>query len=216
MGLFKGMRDLKALGDHHGGMPSIKDALSDLGKVADDRGEGEVLRDGVPAKAIVRGFAMPVADDRFAMEIDLEVQPRNGAPYPVTYRFPTARMKAPLTPGLDVPVKVHPSDPQRIAVQWDIHQGAIAAAGGDMAAVQQGLNQTYGGAADAAMRQAMENMKTGGQDPPATFAPGGGTPAPAAGDDSMERLRKLGELRASGVLTDSEFEAQKAKILADM
>ena len=35
--------------------------------------------------------------------------------------------------------------------------------------------------------------------------------APAA--DPLEQLKQLGELKASGVLTDAEFEAQKAKIL---
>ena len=32
--------------------------------------------------------------------------------------------------------------------------------------------------------------------------------------DPLEQLQKLGELKAAGVLTDAEFEAQKAKILA--
>ena len=40
-------------------------------------------------------------------------------------------------------------------------------------------------------------------------------PAPAQ-DDTLERLKELGELKASGVLTDAEFEAQKAKILAGL
>ena len=35
--------------------------------------------------------------------------------------------------------------------------------------------------------------------------------APAA--DPLDQLKQLGELKASGVLTDAEFEAQKAKIL---
>ncbi len=41
-------------------------------------------------------------------------------------------------------------------------------------------------------------------------------PAPAAppAADPLEELKKLGELKAAGVLTDAEFEAQKAKILA--
>jgi hypothetical protein len=41
-------------------------------------------------------------------------------------------------------------------------------------------------------------------------------PAPAGGmtDDKLEQLKQLGELKTSGVLTDAEFEAQKAKILA--
>jgi hypothetical protein len=42
-------------------------------------------------------------------------------------------------------------------------------------------------------------------------------PAPAAAApaaDPLEQLKQLGELKAAGVLTDAEFEAQKAKILA--
>ena len=40
-------------------------------------------------------------------------------------------------------------------------------------------------------------------------------PAPApAGDDKLDQLQKLGDLKAQGILTDAKFEAQKAKILA--
>ena len=43
-------------------------------------------------------------------------------------------------------------------------------------------------------------------------------PPPAAAapstDDKLEQLTKLGELKTAGILTDAEFEAQKAKILA--
>jgi hypothetical protein len=46
----------------------------------------------------------------------------------------------------------------------------------------------------------------GYEDQPAAAA----APAP----DPLEQLKQLGELKASGVLTDAEFEAQKAKILA--
>ncbi|MFN2518332.1 MAG: SHOCT domain-containing protein [Jatrophihabitantaceae bacterium] len=38
---------------------------------------------------------------------------------------------------------------------------------------------------------------------------------PAAGDDGDARLAKLAELRRNGVLTDEEFEAQKARMLSD-
>jgi hypothetical protein len=38
--------------------------------------------------------------------------------------------------------------------------------------------------------------------------------AAAAAPDPVERLRKLGELHAAGVLTDAEFEAKKAELLA--
>lgn len=39
-------------------------------------------------------------------------------------------------------------------------------------------------------------------------------PPPPSGDDKLTQLQKLGELKAAGVLTDAEFEAQKAKVLA--
>lgn len=39
-------------------------------------------------------------------------------------------------------------------------------------------------------------------------------PAADATDARLDQLKQLGELKASGVLTDAEFEAQKAKILA--
>ena len=45
--------------------------------------------------------------------------------------------------------------------------------------------------------------------PPAPAAPA----APST-DDKLAQLKELGQLKESGVLTDAEFEAQKAKILA--
>jgi hypothetical protein len=45
------------------------------------------------------------------------------------------------------------------------------------------------------------------------YAPPPPAPSPDT-DDLIEQLDKLGRLRDSGVLTDAEFEAQKAKLLA--
>jgi hypothetical protein len=38
-------------------------------------------------------------------------------------------------------------------------------------------------------------------------------PPSPAGDDVIERLRQLGDLKAQGILTEEEFAAQKARIL---
>jgi hypothetical protein len=38
-------------------------------------------------------------------------------------------------------------------------------------------------------------------------------PVPAAERDALDQLKELGELHRNGVLTDAEFEAQKAKLL---
>lgn len=46
--------------------------------------------------------------------------------------------------------------------------------------------------------------------PPPAAAP----PTAAPPDDMFERLRQLGQLRDSGILTEEEFAAQKAVILA--
>jgi Short C-terminal domain len=37
---------------------------------------------------------------------------------------------------------------------------------------------------------------------------------PAAAPDRIDQLRQLGELHRTGVLTDAEFEAEKARLLA--
>jgi hypothetical protein len=46
--------------------------------------------------------------------------------------------------------------------------------------------------------------------PPAP-APAG--PPAAGGDSVIDQLKELGELKEQGILTDAEFEAQKAKVL---
>jgi hypothetical protein len=45
-------------------------------------------------------------------------------------------------------------------------------------------------------------------------APPPAQPAGPSTDDKLGQLKQLGELKTAGVLTDAEFEAQKAKILA--
>ena len=49
------------------------------------------------------------------------------------------------------------------------------------------------------------------QQPPPPPAP---APAASDGDDMLDKLQRLGELKANGVLTEEEFAAQKAKLLA--
>jgi hypothetical protein len=50
-------------------------------------------------------------------------------------------------------------------------------------------------------------------EPPPQYAAPPPPAAPSA-DDRLDQLMKLGELKASGVLTEEEFQAQKAKILS--
>ena len=206
MGFFKdakdGIKGAKELGDYHGGMPSMRGAFKDLKALSDDRGQGEILKSGIPAKAIVRGFGTPSTTEKFAMQIPLEIHPPQGDPYLVTYVYPTARQKTPLSSGMEVPVKIDPDDPQQIAVQWDALKGSIAASGGDMNAVMQGLQNTYAGTADAAGRAYLAGKEAAA--------------APAAPADPADRLKKLTQLKDAGLIDADEFEAKKAAIIAEL
>lgn len=50
--------------------------------------------------------------------------------------------------------------------------------------------------------------------PPQYAAPAPPAPTAQSSDDMFAQLEKLGQLRDAGVLTDEEFAAQKARILA--
>jgi hypothetical protein len=50
------------------------------------------------------------------------------------------------------------------------------------------------------------------QAPPPAAAPA--PAAAAAGGSTIDQLKELGELKAQGILTEDEFAAQKAKLLA--
>jgi hypothetical protein len=81
-------------------------------------GTKKLLRNGVDAQAIIRKIA-PMSEDA-AFDVTLEVQPPDGTPYEVQGMFDVADdLYREATPGVTVPVKVHPSKPKRVAIDWD-------------------------------------------------------------------------------------------------
>jgi hypothetical protein len=69
----------------------------------------------------------------------------------------------------------------------------------------------------AAQQAQMEAQRAQMAQQPAPMAPAPVAPAPAASSGSSDRiaqLQQLSELKQSGILTEAEFEAEKAKILA--
>ena len=50
--------------------------------------------------------------------------------------------------------------------------------------------------------------------PPQQYAQPAPAPAPAPAPDPIAQLKELAELKNQGILTDAEFQAQKAKILS--
>ena len=60
---------------------------------------------------------------------------------------------------------------------------------------------------------AQEQQQYAQEPPPQQYAPP--PPAPQTGmDDKLAQLKELGELKTAGVLSELEFEQQKARILA--
>ena len=76
-----------------------------------------------------------------------------------------------------------------------------------------------GGVAYAAGRRANEGDEQGyeedeqGYDAPPPAPPAPAAAAPAAADDATSELERLASLHDSGVLSDDEFSAAKAKVL---
>ena len=88
--------------------------------VAPDRG---ILQNGISAKAkivSVRQTGMMV-NNQPQIEFDLDVQQPGGAPYRAQAKAIIPLVHIPqFQPGVDVPVKIHPSDPMQVAL--DIYQ----------------------------------------------------------------------------------------------
>ena len=214
MGLFKDMKGAisgaKELGDHHGGMPSIGGAFKDIKALSDDRGEGEVLAKGTPAKAIVKSFAMPSTTEKFAMQIDLEIHPQDGEPYQITYVYPSARQKAAMSVGMEIPVKYLPDDPRA-------RRRPVGRAEG----LDRGRRRRHGRGHGRAPEHLLGDRRRG--DAARDGEPG--RPGRAV-DDARRcparrarprtrptRLKTLAELRDAGAITDEEYEAKKAEII---
>jgi membrane protease subunit (stomatin/prohibitin family) len=86
--------------------------------------------------------------------------------------------------------------------------GRTAVIAGTATAVAGGVNrhqqQKYAAQEQAAAQQAA---------PPPAAAP---APEAADSDELINKLKELANLKDQGILTDAEFDAQKAKILAQM
>lgn len=61
-------------------------------------------------------------------------------------------------------------------------------------------------------QEAPQEAPTYSATPPAAAPPP--APAPEAGGSVIDQLKELGELKEQGILTEEEFAAQKAKLLA--
>ena len=147
MGLFKGMKDLSNLTKQAkelqrqqqeeagykpgfgGQMQQMGDMLSQaneqLAEVTGQSGDRDrILAEGISGQGVVIGHGTPARGAQwFNMDIDMEVHVSGREPYRVNnmYMVPAG---ASIGQGATLPLKVDPSDPAKIAIDWDSAQRA--------------------------------------------------------------------------------------------
>jgi hypothetical protein len=180
----------------------------------------KVLKHGVPGRAtIVEMGALDREATLFNLPMTLQVHVEGWTPYEVEGQW---MVSAKDTVGLSgwIPVKVDPEDHDKVAIDWD---GVQASYEQHVDARRQALAQGGLGGANVTF-QSQEIDLT--QNPEAAARVmqalglsganvGFGQQSPAGDDDPIARLERLGALKASGVLTEDEFQAQKRRILGE-
>jgi hypothetical protein len=149
-------------------------------------------------------------------KLHLHVELPDREPYDATVTLPVPGPKIRYMSGGSVcEVLVDPKKDDHIAIDWNgtFQQGTLdqmVAANPMMAAAMKGA-----GVDIEKVSQMQRNAMAQGQ-VPGTVLIGGqlmdGIPAPAT-PDPLDQLKKLAELRDSGVLTEEEFATQKARLL---
>ena len=153
MGLFKGMKDMMGVTKQGmalqqqqqqqagyqpgmGGMVSqmgdmlgqMNEQLQDLAEQSGD--QQRLLTQGIPADAVIVTMGTPARGaQQFNLDLDLEVHMAGRAPYRVANQYIVPAW-APLAPGLNLPVRVDPSDQAKLAIDW--HNVAQAARHGEV------------------------------------------------------------------------------------
>lgn len=131
-------------------------------------------------------------------------------------------------PGMTLPATVDRADPTRFKVDFGAIPDSRESAQGNAESIAAAMRGEGGGAGMGAGNAQVINLSGGdlsdlsdeqrqkpaglGIDPAALDAGAQGTPA-SGGDDDLDKLQKLADLRDRGALTDEEFEDEKRKLL---
>jgi hypothetical protein len=181
--------------------------------------------------SVTSGPAGLVASTEVALKTKLRVEPDDEMPFEVEERFRYPQLAIPSV-GTRVTVLYDPSDHDKLMIDRSaagaaMQFGGAAGMGGTdlqslVSTVKEAQTQTQDPQELARILQEQlgTNVTVQQQDSSGvTFgAPGAGfgAPAPSASEeDPVDKLTKLAELREKGMLTDAEFESQKARILGE-
>jgi hypothetical protein len=180
------------------GKPSrrTRKRLEEAGKKAN----ATVVEIAEKGMAVTHGAEGVVGNTELAMKTTLKVQPADEPEFEVreTFRYPQLAVPS---AGQQIAVIYDPEDHDKIMLDdsSEAQQAAVlSGAGIDAGAI--------GDAIANAQKMQQQGMQGGAMNV------GGAMPG---AQDPVEKLEKLQALKEKGALTDSEFEAQKAKILGE-
>jgi hypothetical protein len=163
--------------------------------------------------SVTNGNDSIVANTEVVLKTRLRVEPEGEPAFEVHQRFRFPQLSVPGV-GSRISVRYDPDDHENIMI--DDSQAAVLATmsaktGLDVGGLLSTIRDTK--ADHPGDRQAMQQalLASFGQDAVVVGMPGA---AAAPGADSVSQLERLAELHASGALTDAEFAATKAQILA--
>lgn len=149
------------------------------------------------------------------MTVRVRVEPDGGQPFEAEFKQTFKRQPF---KGWQCKVTYDPNDHSKIVV----HEDSITPPGIDHAQADRATamrTEMLAAAKSGHIADYIEEMKAraAAGDAPGVMIAGGQviSPSGAAAPDVYDRLDKLAGLRDRGVLTEAEFEAQKAKLLAD-
>jgi hypothetical protein len=170
------------------------------------------IKDGLKGSAVVQSSSMPTPQAQmYNVTMWLDVQVEGRAPYRVHHECMVKAGKHPW-PGTTLPVIVDRENPERIDVQW-----------GDIQTIDERMAEGPGPVAPGAPGGGQQVIDLRGTDAAeqiraalAGAAPAGAAPAGSGNmvEDRIASLERLSKLHETGVLSDAEFEAEKARILA--
>jgi hypothetical protein len=173
------------------------------------------IKDGLTGSAVVQSSSVPTEAARsynVSMWLDVYVEGRE--PYRVKHECMVKAGKHPW-PGTTLPVVVDRENPDRIDIQWEdvmTVDEQMAGAPGPAApgAPAAGQPQVIDLRGTELAEQLRDALTAAGAAPEGAAPEGSGNMV----EDRIAKLERLSRLRESGVLSEAEFEAEKARILA--
>lgn len=182
--------------------------LEDQGR----RAAATVLEIGKRGMAITTGAGQLVTDTEVALKLRLRVEPEGEAPFEVRTKLRFPQLAIPSV-GSRIAVVYDPDDHESIMRDDSPGAtiGAVLGGRGERADIAEQVLTAHSQGASVADLQSLA-ADLGRQYAASQGAMMSGAFA-APAEDRLTRLEKLADLKAKGILTDAEFQAEKAKIL---